>query len=802
MSRRQKREDPRRLTAQDFVNVEDITGSLIYSKDGHLFGFLMVRGGDGKLLSDREKVGMGTRLATALAVATEPWQLLSVPRTVDILGMIRALNEMRRSSGEDARLKLIDGEIAALQEMAREGTKEPMIVLKCWTKAARGADAALLKRLRDLRGRLTDLRISADVMTDLQITYLCKVFGDLSSFQDPEEEIYQEDVPTLAGEKRRFTLKREEQDPAEDLLDLITPVGGLSFGVSRVTAGTVVGRVYAATRYPSELDYDWMVELMNGSDCVTGVTYYPGSVYELGNALSRSIKRRGVDAASESDARTRKRFERQAQDADRLIDELDAKNAAIGHAALLVMPFSSNEETFEDVCQAVVSRYAKKRIKLKALGGTQKAAYKHISPYYTDQPEIDNIAKHIMPLETLAGGSPMTVNILRDGNGYYFARTMDGGIIALDLLYRGEDRTGGNIVATGATGSGKSTALKSLLLTLYMRGVKVIVIDPEREFRDLCRNLGGAWLDVGGGKVKSNFLQVRSVPEDDEEEADRLYSGQDNALALHIQNQDVTLKLYLPSLTDLQRALLKKAMVELYERFHITWTTDVSSLSPRDFPIARDLYRLLVEKQREDPRYEDLAAVVYNMVEGADAFIWNGYSDVSMDNDFICLDTKRLDNASDELKRALYYNNLSMCFDEISRDRTKPVFLLCDEAHILLDPEIREPAKYLRNLSKRVRKYEGMLGVVFQSVVDCLHDNIRLYGQALLDNATYKLLFATDGKNLKETADTFQLTEAEQAILLGAPRGRALCLIGHQHICAEFDIPQYKLDLMGKGGGR
>ena len=95
-----------------------------------------------------------------------------------------------------------------------------------------------------------------------------------------------------------------------------------------------------------------------------------------------------------------------------------------------------------------------------------------------------------------------------------------------------------------------------------------------------------------------------------------------------------------------------------------------------------------------------------------------------------------------------------------------------------------------------------MLGVVLQSVVDALYEKIRLYGQALLDNAAYKLLFATDGKNLKETADTFLLTEAEQSLLLGAPRGRALCLIGQQHVCVDFDIPQYKLDLMGSGGGR
>ena len=190
------------------------------------------------------------------------------------------------------------------------------------------------------------------------------------------------------------------------------------------------------------------------------------------------------------------------------------------------------------------------------------------------------------------------------------------------------------------------------------------------------------------------------------------------------------------------------------------------------------------------------------MAEGADSFLWNGHSDIDLSNNFVCLDTKRLMNASDELKRALYFNNLTMCWEEISRDRSQPVFLLCDEAHILLDPEIREPAKYLRNLSKRVRKYEGMLGVVLQSVVDALYEKIRLYGQALLDNAAYKLLFATDGKNLKETADTFLLTEAEQSLLLGAPRGRALCLIGQQHVCVDFDIPQYKLDLMGSGGGR
>jgi type IV secretory pathway VirB4 component len=579
-------------------------------------------------------------------------------------------------------------------------------------------------------------------------------------------------------------------------------MGGLFFGVSQIVAGNVVGRVYAAVKFPAELDYDWAVELMNGSDCVTSITYYPGSAYELGNALSQSIRQNGVDAAVESDARKRKGYERGVKSADRLLDDLDANNAAIGHIALLVMPYAGDEERLEDVCRNVVSRFAKKRIKLKALGGLQKEGYKHISPYHISQTKIENIARYIMPLKSLMGGSPMTVNILRDDNGKYFARTMDGGMISVDFLLRGGDRLNGNMTATGTSGSGKSTALKSILETLFMLGVKIIVIDPEREYRDLCRNLNGAWLDVGGGKVKSNFLQIRPVPDDEDEEKGKLYEGNGNAVALHIQTLDVMFKLYLPSLTDLQRTLLKRTLVELYEQFHITWETDVSALKAEDFPIAEDLYRMLEEKAKEDPRYRDLADLIYNMAEGADAFLWNGHSNVSLDNNFVVLDTNRLINAGDELKRALYFNNLSMCWEEIARDRDQPVFLLCDEAHILLDPEIREPAMYLRNVSKRARKYEGMLGVVLQSVVDASYEKIRLYGQAILDNSTYKLLFATDGKNLQETADTFQLTEAEQSILLGAPRGRALCLIGHQHVCVDFDIPQYKLDLMGKGGGR
>lgn len=789
--------DAKIQTAQDFINVEDISDELLYSRDGYLFGFLSVRAGDNSLFSERERAAQAQKLTSAVSSGeNKPLQILSVPRTVDTTGMIEYMVEKRKATKSDAKLRLINGEINSLRDLAREGAKEPMIVLKCWEKAARGADLILKKRLKELRAKLSECQVTAELMNEQEITYFCKLFGDLTSYQSGDESIF-EDVPLLPEKKRILSIKDKDGEQTA-LRNLLTPVGGLSFGVSKVTIGTVVGRIYGAMRYPSELDYGWAVEMMNNSDCVTAITYYPGNTNEMADALARSIKQSAGDAIGESNARRRKHYEKQALDADKLIEEIDFKSAPVGHISILAMPFSNDEDKLEDICRTVCSRFAAKRIKLRPLGNIQKDAYKHLSPYYPTQPTIDEMLQRICPLETLMGGFPMTVNLYRDDHGCYFARTMDGGVMSLDLFYRGRDRTNSNFVYTGKPGMGKSTTIKHLAMTEYMNGAKILVIDPEREFRDTCKKQGGGWLDVGGGKVKINPFHVRPVPEDDEE--DIAYQGETRPLALQIQMLDVIFKLRLPSLDDYQRALLKRAIEDVYRKKGITWDTDVSALRAEDFPIMEDLYHHLLEQ--DDPDHKKLAVLLYDMALGSESFLWNGYTNADISNDFIVFDTYQLQNAPDEVKKAQYFNVLTYCWQIMSADRTLPVILICDEGYILLDPEMPQTSMYLRNYAKRGRKYESAVWLVVHSLVDLLSEKIKLYGQAILDAATYKVFFGADGKNLEETSDLFHLTEAEQDILLAQIRGRALMLLGNQHIHVDFDIPQYKLDEMGTAGGR
>ena len=347
-----------------------------------------------------------------------------------------------------------------------------------------------------------------------------------------------------------------------------------------------------------------------------------------------------------------------------------------------------------------------------------------------------------------------------------------------------------------------------------------MVIDPESEYKDLCKKLNGDWINaVGGSKGMINPLQVRPSPKDMPEDKivdkkgdkgyqEPLYIDEGygmNDLALHMKNLEIFFNLYIPSITDMQRAVLKKCLVELYQQFNIVWTTDVSQLSSKDFPTFADLYKLTQEKADTDQDreiYADLAMLLNDIANGSDSFIWNGHSTITTDSNFICLDTNSLQETSDNIKRTQYFNILTYCWEQMSKNRDERVMLICDEAYLMIDQKVPQSLVYLRNVMKRARKYEGSLGIISHTVIDFLSENIKQYGQALLDVPCYKILMGTDGPNLKETAKLYDLTEAEQELLLARKRGHALFMVGAKRLRINFDIPDYKLDYMGTAGGR
>ena len=334
-----------------------------------------------------------------------------------------------------------------------------------------------------------------------------------------------------------------------------------------------------------------------------------------------------------------------------------------------------------------------------------------------------------------------------------------------------------------------------------MQGIRIIVIDPEREFRSLCKNLGGSWWDAGGGKAKVNLLQIQAPIPDDE--PDPKFCSDPRPLAAHIQHIQTILQFKIPSLTDIQQSLLERALRELYEKFGIdlNWAFDYNR-KPTEYPIMENLWLLLKEKATGDPRYEELALLLESMAIGADSVIWNGHTNIDFSAPIVVIDTYQLHDSTSQNRAAQYYNLMRMSFTIASKDQTTPYTIVADEAQTMFDPELPAVSTAMKNIALRIRKREGCLWLAFHSLHELLDERIRLYGQPILDAATYKILFGTDGRNLADTVDLFKLTPAEEKVLEARQRGKALALIGSQHLKVEFALPAYKLQLMGTGGGR
>ncbi len=479
---------------------------------------------------------------------------------------------------------------------------------------------------------------------------------------------------------------------------------------------------------------------------------------------------------------------------------------------ILIMVIAESEEELQRRCKKVESRIMGMQMKIRNLANLVRNAFKSITPFNILDEKIRKIANRNVPLSTFVGGLPFASSGFNDGTGYYFAKDTDGGIVVLDSWKRGGDRTNSNYVIMGTAGVGKSTVAKHLMLNEYMKGTRVITIDVEREYKNLTENVDGDWLNVGSGAGGIiNPLQIKAVPLDDEQEQEKVFKDEGKglgAMALHFQTLRTFFKLLFPELTSLQIALLEETLEELYNKFNIYWNTDISKFRNIDFPIMYDLYELInkkvvtTEESQKKQDYEILQSLIRTIAIGADSALFNGYTSVQADTNFICLDTHNLQDASERVKKAQYFNILTYCWELMSKDKEQKTMLVCDEAYLLIDPQVPQSLVFLRNIAKRCRKYEGSLVVISHSICDFLDDSVKMYGQAILDMATYKILMGTDGKNLEETTELFKLSEYQTDFLYAKKRSYAIFIIGAYRILVKFDIFPYEFNYYGKGGGR
>ncbi|BDG59772.1 VirB4 family type IV secretion system protein [Caldinitratiruptor microaerophilus] len=583
---------------------------------------------------------------------------------------------------------------------------------------------------------------------------------------------------------------------APGLADLIAPAG-LDFERHRLTFGDQFGRVLAITGYPPKAGPAWLARLFGLPGVVGSLHLVPTDPDALVQQLNRSILEFSARLqGGPRNALIVQRTEQSLRDAQELLRKIDQEQQQVFVAVVVLLVLGRDPEELDRRTRRVEAAAAAAGMRARTLAWLQQEGLTAAGPWAWLPEPVRQAAPRHLPSETVAGAFPFVGGGLNHGSGIVFGRDAQGGVVLVNRWSPPPDAgaDGPNMTVLARTRAGKSFAVKVMALREYQLGARVLFIDPEREYKPLCEKLGGSWVDVAGGGGVINPLQVRPVPREPDETAGAGRLG--SPLALHLQRVRTFFHLYLRDLTDLERAALEDSLLALYAEFGVTWDTDPAAVPV--WPTTRDLHARLQERARRDPgRWDRLAVLLRPAAEGTDAELWAGQTTVPEHADVIVLDVHNLHNLAEPVRRAQYFNVLGFAWDLIRRDRqSERKLLVVDEAWFLADPQVPAALDFLRELSKRIAKYNGAIVTITQNVVDFLAPEVARQGEAVIGNATYKLLLRQGERDLEKLAPLLNLTEAEKDLLASARRGEGLLIAGNQRVRVRIEAAPHELALI------
>lgn len=483
--------------------------------------------------------------------------------------------------------------------------------------------------------------------------------------------------------------------------------------------------------------------------------------------------------------------EAEVKEALEIIGRMINNNEVVSYLTIYICISAQNEQDLISKCKEVERVVQKLKLKIRPVTNfLLKSGFKAVAPFFTIQKDLTEYFKRNILTSSFTGGFLFNTNTFIDKEGYCFGINQNGGIIIFNIWKKDYDRTNSNMVIVGSSGSGKSLATKHIIYNELPR-TKLLIIDPEAEYTYLAKNLKGKIIECGGSNsgYTLNPLQVR-INKDDEENL--------NALAIHFQFLHTFFEILFPSLTDIEFSILDRVLEELYLKFNITTNTDISRLENTEFPLLEDLYYLLENKNKVEYKseYEKLLSLIRPIAIGQASSLWNGYTDITVDTGLTIFNTKNMQEFQIQYKRAQYYNIMSYAWEIISKNKDEFDCLIADECHVLVDPNIPQTLEYVRNISKRARKYNSSIIVITQSIEDFLNEKIKLYGQSLLANSTYKLFFKMDGQDLRDVVKVFSLSKKEEELIYNAKRGECLLSAGNRKIFVNVKVPHKELQII------
>lgn len=305
-----------------------------------------------------------------------------------------------------------------------------------------------------------------------------------------------------------------------------------------------------------------------------------------------------------------------------------------------------------------------------------------------------------------------------------------------------------NSIVFAQSGSGKSYTTKVEILRQLMQGTKVLVIDPEREYKRLSETVGGTYIKLSAkSKEKINPFDLATT----------FHTKSD--LAEHVQDLTAVIDLMAEGLDKREKAAVDKAILKVYKQ------------TKKEQPLLEDLYAELHKLGQLH-----LCERLEKFISGSSSEIFNSHTNIKLENRLVIFDIKDMPANLRPIMMLIISNFIQ------NQVKAKPEkrMLVIDEGWLLLQHE--QSARFIAGLVRRARKYYLGVSFISQQADDFLKSD---YGRAIASQSALRILMRQDTTTIKTVVSEFNLSEYEQQFLLTCERGDALIIADQNHVAVK-----------------
>jgi len=506
--------------------------------------------------------------------------------------------------------------------------------------------------------------------------------------------------------------------------------------------------------YPRYVSANWLYSLITYDHPLNiSMFIYPSESKAILNELKRKIAE--MQATIEGDIKSGKVVDPTVQvaldDALSLQAELAKGAERFFQFGLYITIPADTKEELDSVTKEIDSTLSSLLIIAKQATLEQEEGFKSTLPTFSDKLGV----WRNMDTTSLAMTFPFsTASLTRNEGILYGINQHDGSLIIFDRF----TLENANSVILGKSGGGKSFLVKLETSRLLMFGVDVIIIDPENEYRTLCNNIGGEFIEFSTkSQYKLNPFDLNpESPEPDE-------------LSNKILDLHSLMKVIMGDISPSQDALLDRALVLTYRTKGITQEPETFKF---ETPLLEDLYKILIGMESADAR--DLADRLEKYVQGSAAGILNSKSNFDIKNRLTVFGIRDLE---EDLRPVAMYIVLDYIWHRVRRGDPRKRILVVDEAWYLI--KNKDSGAYLHSFAKRARKYKLGMTTITQDAEDFLATD---EGRAIITNSSLQIILKQSTAAVDIITKTFYLTGGEKHFLLSAGVGEGLFFAGQSHV--------------------